>query len=192
MDRPPAAHGVFTIKQATPRVTATNPGTIPYDGLPHPVTPTVAGVVPVVDTTPGATLEGIPVTVNYYVGSPPAVTPLKGALTAAGTYTAVAVFRGSVDYVAQSTSVTFTIGIDSPTTITLVDASGPYNGSPFAASATITGATGSTAATLENVGLALYYNIIHGALLSGAPTLVGAYTVEAFFAGMPIMARPAL
>jgi len=82
-----------------------------YNGSPFAATATVAGVVLGVDSTPGASLEGVAPTLTYYAGATAAGTPLLNAPTDAGTYTALASFAGSADYsAAQSTPVTFTIG----------------------------------------------------------------------------------
>ena len=108
-----AALRTFTITQATPTISLTDAGGT-YSGKAFPATAKIAGVVGGVDTTPATSLEGVGLTVTYYVGSTVG-SPGTGTTTApsaVGTYTVVASFAGSTDYAAvlQSKSVTFTIG----------------------------------------------------------------------------------
>src|SRR5207244_3289257 len=78
-------------------------------GSPFPAAATVAGVIPGLDATPAATLEGVGLTLTYFAGTSATGTPLPGAPSAVGTYTALASFAGSADYAAASATVTFTI-----------------------------------------------------------------------------------
>ncbi len=99
----------FVNIQAMPTVTAIEAGGT-YNGSAFTATATVAGVLTGVDNTPSASLEGVTPTLTYYAGSSASGTPLSGAPVDAGTYTVVASFAGSADYVsANSTPVTFTI-----------------------------------------------------------------------------------
>jgi hypothetical protein len=98
----------ITISQATPTVSVTDDGG-EYNGAPMPATATVAGVVPGVDNTPAPSLEGVTPTLTYYAGSTATGPPLPGPPTAVGTYTVVASFAGSADYVAATAQTTFTI-----------------------------------------------------------------------------------
>jgi uncharacterized repeat protein (TIGR01451 family) len=104
-----------TVAQATPAVSVTDTGGA-YNGSPFPATATVAGVVAGVDASPGASLEGVPLTLAYYAGSSASGPALAGAPATAGTYTVVASFPGSADYTCASASTTFTI--DAPLTAT--------------------------------------------------------------------------
>jgi len=170
----------FTIGQATPNVTASDAGGT-YNGDPFQAAGTVAGV----NGTPGSTLEGVGLTFTYYAGSTVSETPLSGAPSIAGTYTAQTTFAGSQDYSGTSNSTTFTIGQAMPT-VTVSDAGGTFNGSPFTATDSVTGVSGTPGSTLEGVGLTLAYyagTTTNGTPLSAAPSNAGTYTVEASFAG---------
>ena len=172
----------FTISQATPTVAVTdNSGT--YNGSPFSASATVTGV----NGPAAATLEGVSPTFEYYVGSGIGGADLGStAPTAVGTYTVVASFAGSTDYASASDSTTFTISPATPT-VAVTDADGTYNGSPFSASATVTGLSGPAAGTLEGVSPTLEYYVGTGIggtdLGSTAPTAAGTYTVVATFAG---------
>ena len=111
----------FIIDQATPSVTVGDGGGT-YDGSPYAATALVAGVVAGIDSTPALFLESVNPTVSYYAGSLDAqqaagATPLPGAPADVGTYTAMASFPGSTDYLlAQSRPVTFVITQNSTAT----------------------------------------------------------------------------
>ncbi len=104
----------------------------------------------------GPALEGVGLTLSYYAGGTAAGTPLAGVPTTAGTYTVAVAFTGSTDYLAGSSQATFTIARTGPT-IQISDAGGTYNGSPFAASASIAGLTSPAGSTLEGVLLSVSY-----------------------------------
>ncbi len=92
-----------TVARAVPTVTVTAPaGTLP-------ATATVAGVVSGVDTTPAASLEGVPLTVTYYAGYVPSGAGSSTVPTSPGVYTVVASFAGSADYSPKSVAVSFVI-----------------------------------------------------------------------------------
>jgi hypothetical protein len=103
-----AVQVTITVTQATPTVSVSDDGGT-VNGSPFPATATVAGVIPGVDDTPTASLEGVGLTLTYYAGSTASGDPLAGAPTDPGTYTVVANFPGSRDYVSASASATFTI-----------------------------------------------------------------------------------
>jgi hypothetical protein len=110
----------LSITQATPTVGVADSGGT-YNGGAFAATATVAGVVPGVDTTPAAQLEGVTPTLTYYAGYTASGTPLTGAPVLPGTYTVLASFAGSADYTAASATTTFTIqapsaSITGPTT----------------------------------------------------------------------------
>jgi FG-GAP-like repeat/PKD domain/FG-GAP repeat len=76
--------------------------------------------------------------------------------------------------------------VDITPVLTVTDAGGTYKGATFAATATVTGISGSAASSLEGVSPTLTYyagSSPTGTPLSGAPTNVGTYTVLATFAG---------
>ncbi len=71
-------------------------------------------------------------------------------------------------------------------TVTVIDEGGTYNGSPFAATASVVGSDGIPGPTLEGVGLTVTYYAgptATGDPLPGAPTDSGTYTVVASFPG---------
>ncbi len=174
----------FVIGDATPVLTLSDIGGT-YRGSPYPATAAVAGVVKGEDDTPGSSLESVPLTLSYYAGSTATGTPLSGAPTTVGTYTVVESFAGSQDYISVNNSTTFTIGHAAPT-LTVADAGGTYNGSPFLATDSVTGLSGTAGPPLEGVGLTLTYYAgatASGSPLSGAPSIAGTYTVVAGFAG---------
>ena len=190
-----SAQTTFTIGQATPvlQVSATS-GT--YNGQPVAVTATVAGVVAGVDNTPGATLEGVGVTLTYYqLFANGAVDQLVSPPTSAGAggnYEVVASFAGSTDYAAFQQSASFTIGQAAPT-VQVSDFGGVAIGLPYPATATVAGVVAGVdntpGPTLEGVGLSLDYQLLdaNGNVLtdlgSSAPSQIGSYQVIASFAG---------
>ena len=171
----------FTITPATPVLTVNDAGGA-FTGSLFAATATVTGGSGI----PAASLEGVTPTLTYYAGSTPTGTPLTGAPIAIGTYTVVATFAGSSDYTsATSNPVTFTINAATPV-VTVSDAGGAFTGSPFAATATMTGVSGVPAASLEGVTPTLTYyagSTATGTPLTGAPGAIGTYTVVASFAG---------
>ncbi len=178
----------FTVAAATPTVTVIDAGGT-FNGQPFPATAAVAGVVPGVDTTPAASLEGVSPTLSYYAGSSDSGTELPGAPSASGTYTVVAVFPGSANYGAASASTTFVIasaGTKAKPTVAVTDAGGTYTGQPFPAAATVAGLDGQAGPSLEGVGLTLTYYAggrARGTPLAAVPVAAGKYTVLAAFAG---------
>ena len=71
----------------------------------------------------------------------PVVHRCRAAPSNAGTYTVVASFAGSPTTAAPAIRPTFTIGQATPT-VTVTDAGGTYNGNPFPAAVSVTGASG--------------------------------------------------
>ena len=177
----------FVVTQDQPVITLSDAGGA-YNGASYSATATIAGVVSGVDNTAGSSLEGVPVTLSYYSGST-ATGTLSGPPTGAGTYTTVASFAGSQDYVGFSKSVIFVITQDQPV-ITLTDNGGPYNSTSYPATAMIAGVVSGVddtpGSSLEGVPLTLAYyagNTASGTPLSGPPSAAGTYTVLASFAG---------
>ncbi|MGO9108637.1 MAG: thioredoxin domain-containing protein [Thermoguttaceae bacterium] len=169
-----------------------------YNGLAFPATVTVTG-----GKGPAAkSLEGVTPTVTYCLGNSCSSTPP----TKAGTYTVTANFPGSKDYAAvKSSPVTFTIAKATPT-VHVTDAGGTYNGLPFPATVTVTGSSGSAAASFESLSPTLIGPVLpkqqrplSAASLEGVtpmvtyclgnscsstpPTKAGTYTVIANFPG---------
>jgi PhoPQ-activated pathogenicity-related protein len=180
----------FVIFQATPVITFTNTGTPEvYNGSPFPATATIAGIVAGVDNTPGSSLEGVPLTFTYYMGTNFTGTPLPGPPSTAGEFTALASFAGSQDYSLHGAGHSYFIFQATPT-IAVSNPSDTFNGSPAIATATIAGVVpgvdNTPGSTLEGVPLTLSYfagTSISGTPLPGPPTIAGQYTVLASFAG---------
>ena len=138
----------------------------------------------------GSSLDGIGLTLDYEaLNSSGSVVANLGstAPTAAGNYEVTALFSGAGEYLPDSASATYTISSSSgktPPTVSVVDASGTYNGNAFLAMATVNGGS-----TLEGVGLTLDYEELNTSgdviadLGSTAPTSAGSYEVTASFAG---------
>ncbi len=96
--------------------------------------------------------------------------------------------NGGVD--TDPSANTMTINVAPTATLTVTDASGPYTGSPFTATAlvagTVVGVDDTPSASLESVTPTLVYysgTETSGTPLSGAPTNPGTYTVITSFAG---------
>ncbi len=162
---------IVASSQTTPTVVATDAGG-PYTGSPYAATATVNGA---------SSLEGVSPTFTYYVGSTVSGSGTATAPSAVGTYTVVASFAGSTDYIsANSSPVTFSITKATPT-VTATDAGGPYTGTPYAATATVNGTS-----SLEGVSPTFTYYVgstVSGSGTATAPSAAGTYTVVASFAG---------
>ncbi len=169
------------ITPASPTVLVGDSGG-PFSGFAFSGTATVAGIV-----GPAASeLEGVAPTPEYFAGSSATGTPLAAAPIDAGTYTVVAVFPGSADYLdGSSAQTTFTIGQATPSVI-VSDPTGVYNGSAFDATAVIAGVVGSPDSDLKGVTPTPEYytgSTANGTPLAAAPVSAGTYTVVATFAG---------
>jgi PhoPQ-activated pathogenicity-related protein len=174
----------FRIAQDTPVLTASDAGG-PYNDAPYPATATIAGVIPGVDDTPGSSLEGVPVTIEYFANG--STTPLSGAPTTAGSYNLVASFNGSQNYLDFAKQVFFQIAQDAPV-FTVSDTGGPYNGAPYVATATIAGVVpgvdDTPGSSLEGVPFTItYFSDSSTTPLSGAPTAAGFYYLVGSFNG---------
>jgi Bacterial Ig-like domain (group 3)/PKD domain/Bacterial pre-peptidase C-terminal domain/RTX calcium-binding nonapeptide repeat (4 copies) len=168
------------VTNTKPTVVVTDAGGA-FTGNPFPATGTVAAP----GGAAGSTLEGVALTLTYYVGSTATGAGSATAPTSVGTYTVVATFPGSAHYLSASATTTFNITPATPTVV-VTDGGGIYKASPYAATATVTGVSGGPATTLEGVAPTFLYFV--GATPSGvgsvtAPTSVGTYTVVATFAG---------
>jgi sugar lactone lactonase YvrE len=162
-----------------------------YTGAPFSATAQVAGVVAGIDSNPAPSLEGIAPSITYYQGAFGAGAPLAGAPTEPGTYSAIALFNGSANYLAaQSAPAAFTIataGMLAPT-LTLTASGGTYNGAAVAAGVTIAGADNIPGDSLEGIRPTVTYyrgSVANGLGTDIAPTAAGSYTVVATFAGSP-------
>ncbi len=162
----------FTISPLTPAVTVADVGGI-YDGDPFAASATATGLN-------NSTVSGS-FTYTYYTGSTVSGNGSSTAPTNAGTDTVVASFTSDdPDYSNTSSApVTFTIATATPTVVA-VDNGGTYNGNPFAATATATGAGG---ATVSGNSTFTYYlgSTVSGTGSSTAPTNAGTYTMVASF-----------
>ena len=128
---------------------------VTYDGRPHPAGVTVSGLHPDVFTADSVTYNGSP------------ENPVN-----AGTYTVVATFNGTAVYEAATATRTFVIHKATPT-VTVNGGTFTYDGTPRAASGTVTGGGGAA------LGSPVFtYN---GA--ADAPVNGGVYSVVGTFAG---------
>jgi hypothetical protein len=132
-----SARITFTITKASAVLRVTDRGGT-YNSQPFAATATVAGVVPFVDNTPAASLEGVRPTLTYYLlNSDGTRTRLAGAPSGAGRYEVDASFAGSADYAAASHSATFTITRATPSFSSLTSASVPKGTASTVVSGTI-------------------------------------------------------
>ena len=142
----------FTISKATPTVTVTDTGRV-YNGSPYAVTNAYVTGVPSDGTI--ASFGDSSLSYTYY--TEPANTAITGAPTNAGTYAVVATFAGNSNYAAASSApADFTISKATPT-VSVSDVGGTYNGSSFAATATVAGVDGIPGNSLEDVSSTLLY-----------------------------------
>ncbi len=133
--------------------------------------------------------EGVSTSLNYYSGTSAGGTPLSGAPTTVGTYTAFASFAGNADYTSAGASVTFSITKATPS-VSVSDASGPYNGGAFVATDSVAGVgpQSTPGGSLESGSLSLTYYFSAGSsgtgsALSSAPSTAGTYVAVASFSG---------
>ena len=184
----------FTIAQATPAVTVTGAGGT-FDGQPIPATAKVAGVVAGVDAIPATSLEGVSPTLAYYVGANASGPASATAPTTAGTYTVVASFAGSTDYLnAIGSPITFTIHQLTPT-VSVSEIGGRLTGQPFPATAKMQGIYGQFTQPWGNRSNS--EPTVRGTPRAarrwpGAPAMTGIYAVVASFAGSTDSAAPAV
>jgi len=137
----------LVVNQPTPTVTVSDAGGT-YRGTAYPATATVNG---------GAGLENISPTLAYYAGtyttlaSVPTTDGTNSAPTHAGSYTVVATFPGSTDYISASALANFTIAKADPT-ITVTGYSVPYDGQAHTATGTAKGIVGEALSGLNLTG----------------------------------------
>lgn len=177
-----ARPATFTIGKVGPTVTLTTPGGT-YDGTPHGATAQVAGV----DGVLQASLEGVSPTITYYAGVSATGTPLAGAPVAAGTFTAVASFPGSVNYGAADTRAMPATFVIARAAATVTVSVGPgADGSVVVATAQVAGIDGAAQDRLDGVSPTISFfagTDISAPPLAGAPTTPGTYSVVASFRG---------
>jgi hypothetical protein len=166
------AHTTFTITQAMPSVSVTAVGGM-YNGNAYSANATVTGI----NGVPTTSLDGVPVTIIYYLNGQASTT----APTQAGFYWAVAVFNGSTNYLPTYTHTTFTLTQATPS-ISISATGGTYNGNSFAASATVTGISGVPTTGLDGVPVTIIY-YLNGQASTTAPTQAGYYWAVAIFNG---------
>src|SRR5262249_7894569 len=132
---------------------------VTYDGQPHTATGTATGAL-------GESLAGLNLSATSH--------------TSAGSYTDSWTFTDQTgDYNNASGTVSDSIAKATPT-VQVTAAGGTYNGSPFAATATVAGLNGVPGPSLEGVAPTLTYyagSTASGTPLAGAPVLPGTYTV---------------
>jgi large repetitive protein len=116
---PATAKAEIDVSKAAPTVVVSDGGGT-YDGTPFAAVATVAGI----DGAAGPRLEGVSPTLTYYAGDVAAGTPLSGPPTTAGTYTVVADFPDTADYISGlSRAATFTVAPAAPV-VSLVSSTG--------------------------------------------------------------------
>jgi hypothetical protein len=166
------AETTFTIAKATPKITVSDAGGT-YNGNSFVATTTLTGV----GGSPTASLDGVSLSVIYYLNGVASATPP----TQAGFYFVAAVFNGSTNYGSTYVQSTFTIAKATPT-ITVSDAGGTYNGNPFPATTTLIGISGKSTSSLDGVSLTVTY-YLNGVASTTPPTQAGFYWAVAEFAG---------
>jgi hypothetical protein len=112
---PVTAIATIGVTQATPVLSVSATGGA-YSGTPFPAVATISSGIPGLNNTPAASLENVTPIVVYYDGASIAGASLGSPPpTSAGTYTVVAHFPGSTDYVAiDSAPLNFTINRATP------------------------------------------------------------------------------
>jgi hypothetical protein len=132
------------------------------------------------------TLDGVTQSAAFGTGGAFSTTFGTSTLPASATpYTVTYSYASDANFAAAATTSTVTVGQATPT-VSVTDSGGTYDGSAFAATASVTGASGQAASSLEGVTPALTYFVgstATGTPLAGAPTDAGTYTVVATFAG---------
>jgi hypothetical protein len=120
----------ITVAKLAPTITLSNTGLdVVYDGNPHAVTATIAGV------SGGETIPDGALTITYNGST---AVPLN-----AGTYTVVALYPGSAsNYLPSSATTTLTIRKYTPQLVASGGGTYPYDGQPHPATGTATGLNG--------------------------------------------------
>jgi hypothetical protein len=151
------------------------------------VTPTITWMAPTAITY-GTALSGTQLDASANTAGNFTYTPAAGTVLHAGSNQTLSVTfmpTDSTDFTSATAAVQLTVNRATPT-VTVTDGGGVYNGSPFPATDSVKGVSGSAGSTLEGVGLTLAYYAgpsATGTALSGAPSAAGTYTVVATFVG---------
>jgi hypothetical protein len=122
---------------------------------------------------------GVPGTLSY--------SPAGGAVLGVGVHTLSVTLTpdDGADYNSATATASITV-IPATPTVRVDDGGGAYDGSPFAATASVAGAVGGSGPALEGIAPTLTYfagSTPSGSPLGGAPSGVGTYTVVAAFPG---------
>ncbi len=143
----------------------------------NPVEPVTGGIVTFTVPFSGASAVLSSNTATIQADGTASVTATANSIV--GSYSVTAA-------VSESGSGLFSLTNLGAAAVTVTDASGTYNGSPFPATATVTGSSGIPSSSLEGVTPTLTYyagSTAAGTPLAGAPSAVGTYTVVANFPG---------
>jgi hypothetical protein len=157
-----------------------------------------ATVATFTDTNTASTASEFTATIAWGDGqsSTGAISGGDGSFTVTGSHNYASVGNYPIGVTITNFGATATATTNTSATITqatptvkVADASGTYNGQTFAATATVTGVSGTAASTLEGVGLVYDYqqldangNVVAD-LGNNAPVNAGSYRVTASFAG---------
>ena len=175
----------INVLKALPAVSASDPGGM-YNGNPFAATAAVGGV----SGGPLSSLEGISPTLTYSQGG----ATLAEAPGAVGTYTVVASFAGSADYLpAQSNSVAFTIAKASPFVAVIASRNPAGAGQSVTFTATVSAGTPGAApptgnVTFEDNGVPLSQGtVVLGAngqaIFTTSALTAGSHTITASYGG---------
>jgi hypothetical protein len=181
-----------TVVRATPALTLSDAsGT--FDGRPFAASVGITGVGN--DHSPAASLEGVTPAPAYYEGSGTSGVSLGSAApSAAGTYTVMAIYNGSAEYLPVSSEpVTFTIGAGT-TTIVLATSSGsavygqPITfvatvATPVAPSGTVTFFDGGSVLATVPVNASGAASLTTSALAFGSHSVTASYSGDASLTG---------
>ncbi len=159
------ASATITVTPATPAITWNPPASITYG-------------TPLGQSQLDATAN-VPGTFNY--------DPVAGTVLGAGTHTLSVTFtpNDTTDDSKAAASTSLAVSRAAPL-VGATDAGGVYNGSPFAAVATVSGIGGAPGTSLEGVSPTLTYSAgttATGEPIIGPPSAVGTYTAVASFPG---------
>ena len=173
----------LSITQATPKVTVSNPGGT-YTGSAFAASALVMGLTGAAATS----LEGVPLSLTYYVGSGTSGTSLGSmAPVVPATYTAVARFAGSADYSPMQSAVTFKINAGTPMIALAPSTASAVYGQPITFVATVDGpVTPSGTVTFLDGSTVLATVALNGsstAMLTTAAMGVGSHSITATYSG---------
>ena len=172
----------ITVLPATPSLGLSAPGGT-YNGTPFAASVTVAGNA----NTPAASLENVAPVLTYYAGSGTSGNNLGSTPpTAPGTYTVVASFPGSADYVAKSTSASFTINQGTANVALASSAGSAVYGQSVTFTATVGGGATSGTVTFFDGGTTLGTVALDGsstATLTTSALDIGAQSITASYGG---------